>query len=70
MIDIKIYQHLHPDKIQSGSSTGDQQSRINMDSDEPPEGVFRSLLPPTVLGFGFHDKKWSTSIFHVTSKAY
>ncbi|RDW59547.1 hypothetical protein BP6252_12634 [Coleophoma cylindrospora] len=60
MIDIETYRHLHPGKIQSGSQTQDQHDKIDMDCDEPPEGVFRVLLPPTVLGFGFLDKKWRT----------
>jgi hypothetical protein len=38
-----------------------RQHGIDMNSDEPPEGTFCTLLPPTMLGYGFHDKKWSMS---------
>ncbi len=30
-----------------------------MESDEPPDDSFVLLLPAEILGFGFHDKKWS-----------
>lgn len=37
-----------------------------MSKDHPPDDPFPLLLPAEIIGFGFHDRKWSmktTSIF-------
>lgn len=31
-----------------------------MSTEEPPEDPFVLLLPATIRGYGFHNKKWST----------
>jgi hypothetical protein len=62
MIDFNTYRQMHPDKVPPASRTTDvEQHSIDMNSDEPPGGPFCMLLPPTILGYGFHDKKWSMS---------
>ncbi|KAL3443418.1 P-loop containing nucleoside triphosphate hydrolase protein [Aspergillus insuetus] len=55
MIDSKTYQHVH--------STTDLTGRDYLPEDThavetPPSVEFQLLLPATIPGFGFHDKKW------------
>jgi len=38
------------------------QSELSSDvlkDDEPPGGAFTLMLPATIKGYGFHNKKWS-----------
>jgi len=38
------------------------QSELSIDelkSDKPPSDAFTLMLPPTIKGYGFHNKKWS-----------
>lgn len=72
MIDMNAYRELHGD----GSPTYTRSVQEPFDlklivGDEPPPGHFLLLLPPTIKGFGFHDKKWSMYIelpyFHIPS---
>lgn len=62
MIDHSTYRQMHPQQAPPASprDPNTSQEAVNMDSEEPPTGVFCILLPPTMLGYGFHDKKWST----------
>ena len=50
------YRELHPeeDALETREYISDEQ----MESDEPPAGDFLLVLPVTVHGFGFQDKKW------------
>jgi hypothetical protein len=61
MIDFNTYRQMHPSK-ELEAPTSDTEMRahgIDMSSKEPPGDEFCILLPPTMLGYGFHDKKWS-----------
>jgi hypothetical protein len=58
MIDLSTYRKMHP-----GSEEGTRNTRVYQegveDLEEPPENPFLILLPATIRGFRFHDKKWS-----------
>lgn len=56
MIDMVTYRELHPeeDALETREYISDEQ----MESDEPPAGDTLLVLPVTVHGFGFQDKKW------------
>ena len=61
MVDMHTYKQLHDEADTNiGLTTGDI-SAAAMDRDEPPSEDFAIQLPPKVLGFGLHDKKWSNS---------
>ncbi|KAJ6024683.1 ATPase AAA-type core [Penicillium herquei] len=56
MVDMVTYKQLH-----SGSEESDEREYLSdatMNSDNPPDGNLLLLLPATVHGFGFQDKKW------------
>lgn len=55
MIDLRTYQQMHADAIKPH---GDEGEGIEEQVD-PPEYPFLVLLPATILGYGFHNKKWS-----------
>ncbi|KAI4681791.1 uncharacterized protein J4E84_007387 [Alternaria hordeiaustralica] len=38
----------------------DELSSEELENDEPPGGAFTLMLPPTIKGYGFHNKKWNT----------
>jgi hypothetical protein len=61
MIDFDTYRQLHPEKFKSSGPQNSDISQECMENDEPPKGPFCLLLPATILGYGFHDKKWSKS---------
>jgi hypothetical protein len=57
MIDMKMYRSIH-----SPEDDPPRQSELTEDvlgDDEIPEGSFALLLPATINGYGFHNKKWS-----------
>lgn len=56
MVDMVTYRELHPedDPYEEREYLDDDA----MEAEEPPSGNFVYLLPPTVQGFGFQDKKW------------
>ena len=66
MIDFNTYRQMHPSKVPQ-DPTPDAEMRaqgIDMDSNKQ----FCVLLPATMLGFGFHDKKWSKArLFDIQS---
>ncbi|KAI1500278.1 P-loop containing nucleoside triphosphate hydrolase protein [Biscogniauxia marginata] len=57
MIDMETYHQGH-------SKEGDTHRRqdalehVDLDRDDPPSDEFTIMLPPKILGFGLHDKKW------------
>ncbi|KAJ5263554.1 ATPase AAA-type core [Penicillium angulare] len=56
MVDMITYRQLHSDE-----DVSEDREYLNdaiMDSDTPPTGNLLLLLPATVHGFGFQDKKW------------
>jgi hypothetical protein len=61
MIDFNTYRQMHPSKVQpiSARESEMRDQGIDIHSDEPPAAPFCMLLPATMLGYGFHDKKWS-----------
>lgn len=50
-------------KLMHGSdddpTTRNELSDDAMESDKPPSSSFTLMLPATIHGYGFHDKKWS-----------
>lgn len=61
MVDMGMYTTYHSnDDNQEEAPTSTQTLAYEvMCRDEPPCGQFLLLLPPTIFGFGMHDKKWS-----------
>jgi hypothetical protein len=61
MIDFNTYRQMHPSKSQQplASDAEMREQGVDMGSDDLPSEPFCILLPPTILGYGFHDKKWS-----------
>lgn len=60
MIDLNTYRQMHNDESRLPPQKDDLGQEA-MDYDRPPGGPFALLLPANILGFGFHDKKWSKS---------
>jgi hypothetical protein len=58
MIDLSTYRKMHPELAEDTGTTRMYQEGIQ-DLDIAPEDPFLFLLPATVRGFRFHDKKWS-----------
>jgi hypothetical protein len=54
MVDILTYEQIHP----AGQTPERQYGGPDVEDEEPPEDHFLLLLPATIRGFGFHDKKW------------
>ena len=61
MIDYSTHRQMHPNKFPQQLVPKDEMldDGVDIDSDEPPKYPFCMLLPPTMLGYAFHDKKWS-----------
>lgn len=71
MIDMSTYTDLHGDvarparENQSETEKGSVEEGTRylgedeMERSTPPSGPFVLMLPPTIIGFRFHDKKWS-----------
>lgn len=55
MVDIDTYKQMHREAIQGHEEIG----IVQVDDEIMPEGNFAYVLPPTIRGYGFHDKKWS-----------
>lgn len=62
MIDMSAYRTLHVDTVPAPDPDRENLSSLAMDREEPPEDPFVLLLPASVKGFGFHDKKWRKCI--------
>ena len=57
MIDAEAFKLMHgrdDDPITQSELSSDEYK-----SDKPPSNAFTLLLPPTIKGYGFHNKKWS-----------
>lgn len=54
MVDLNAYRQIHPDSIQEHDTIEEGIEH----ADDPPEDDFSLLLPATIRGYGFHDKKW------------
>ena len=62
MVDIATYRELHSKEHDRTPGLRDDLGEEAMGRDETPSGPFVMLLPPKILGFGLHDKKWSKSV--------
>ncbi|CAG8416467.1 unnamed protein product [Penicillium salamii] len=56
MIDSKTFQHVHSTAIEANTRV--YLSKDAHSAECPPDQQFQILLPATIPGFGFHDKKW------------
>lgn len=63
MVDMLTYEQIHP----AGQTPERQYGGPDVEDENPPEGPFLLLLPATIRGFGFHDKKWRTHPIHKIS---
>jgi len=60
MVDAEAYKLMHGRDDDPTSKSG--LSSEELKKDEPPGGAFTLMLPATMKGYGFHNKKWSTFI--------
>ncbi|KAL4986817.1 P-loop containing nucleoside triphosphate hydrolase protein [Aspergillus falconensis] len=56
MVDAKTYHHVHSESAPEAGRS--YLSKDEHDQELPPDETFQILLPATIPGFGFHDKKW------------
>lgn len=57
MVDMNTYKVMHDS---TPSLPGREELEdIAMHNETPPEDPFSLILPATIKGFGFHNKKWS-----------
>jgi hypothetical protein len=63
MIDIAMYKRMHQSGLSDQSTApGDKSRQLDLSNQEhPPNDPFIFLLPDTIRGYGFHDKKWRKS---------
>ena len=68
MIDYPTYRQMHPQKFPQPVATDaemDEQG-VDMSQDDPPSDPdFCLMLPGSMPGYAFHDKKWSKYILNV-----
>lgn len=58
MVDMATYNLMHNnDEPIPERAELDEEAMLAKD---PPDDAFALLLPATIKGFGFHNKKWST----------
>jgi hypothetical protein len=68
MVDTETYKLMHSSDDEQISHS--EISEETLKAANPPEGSFALMLPPTIRGFGFHNKKWSTPSYSLdTTKA-
>ena len=62
MVDDATYKLMHGERDED-ENMGDREvlDEEAMQAEQAPEGPFLLLLPVTIRGYGFHNKKWSTS---------
>ncbi|KAI4629136.1 uncharacterized protein J4E87_003397 [Alternaria ethzedia] len=58
MVDAEAYKLMHGRDDDPTSKSG--LSSEELKKDEPPGGAFTLMLPATMKGYGFHNKKWNT----------
>ncbi len=66
MIDFPTYRQMHPQKFPQPLATDAEMEEqgVDMNKDNPPsDSNFILLLPASMPGYAFHDKKWS-KYFH------
>lgn len=57
MVDTEAYKLMH--SRDDDPITKSELSDAVLESDVPPGGPFTLMLPATIKGYGFHNKKWS-----------
>ena len=58
MVDMGMYRELHEKESTTSGAEAANDDLINQPT--PPDDPFILLLPPKILGFGLHDKKWKS----------
>ncbi|PYH70187.1 ATP-binding protein [Aspergillus vadensis CBS 113365] len=58
-VDISTYRKLHPDTTINRSHLRADIGRREMSRDEPPQGLYLLLFPPTIVGYNMLHKTWS-----------
>ncbi|KIW24465.1 uncharacterized protein PV07_10176 [Cladophialophora immunda] len=60
MVDYNTYRQIHPSQFKDPPANEREMSEqgVVMDVEEPPDDTFSILLPDTIVGYAFHDKKW------------
>lgn len=59
MVDMAAYKDLHHQDPREMDPDREYLGALEMSKNEPPPGPFILMLPTEIIGFGFHDKKWS-----------
>ena len=59
MIDYDTYGRLRPKKGPVAFLDECESETADIRNSEPKDGSFYTLLPSMILGYSFHDKKWS-----------
>jgi hypothetical protein len=57
MVGFETYWQMHSSKGNAASKI-DHLGTKAFEKDSPPNDPFLLLLPNSILGYGFHDKKW------------
>jgi hypothetical protein len=63
MVDDTTYKLMHGDRDEELEEYREVLDEGSMHADELPAEPFVLLLPATIRGYGFHNKKWSKSSF-------
>ena len=61
MIDIYTYKTLHASSTLANRNLRADLNKETMARNEPPEGDFVLLVPPTIIGYNLRLKKWGKS---------
>jgi hypothetical protein len=74
MVDVSAYWTLHSDSSDKLTPLYTPAGPIKvgakaMESDEPPDGGFVYLLPPTIRGYNMVEKKWSKRLANCALRA-
>jgi hypothetical protein len=59
MVDTTIYRLMHGDENEEPTTDRMDLDEEAMGADSVPAEPFVLLLPATIRGYGFHNKKWS-----------
>jgi hypothetical protein len=62
MVDDTTYKLMHGDAGEELDEDREELDENSMYADDLPTEPFVLLLPATIRGYGFHNKKWSESL--------
>jgi hypothetical protein len=65
MIDLRMYKKMHPESADATEQARTYEQSID-GMEDPPEDPFLLLLPATIRGYRFHDKKWSAFFSNIS----